>query len=323
MICMKPSHAKHWLPILLTVGLTAGLYLAQAQPQDALARRMAMLEIKATDAQTIAPLAQGLRDDDLLVARTAARLLLRCGKPALPALRQALQHDDMLVRRTVAMGLGALGPEAVDLLAEALKDQHVLVRQAAVFSLARIRPASQRVRELLAEAGKDEVALVRDAALNATRALFRTVDEIRLPRDGWKFKLDPERVGKDEKWFALEFDDSGWDDIGIEKAWQLFDYDYIGVAWYRRTIELPDKPKADRVELAFGGVDECAWVWLNGQYVGEHDIGPSGWDKPFRLGIANLLRWGEENQITVRAMNTAARGGIWRPVSIMVLELVR
>jgi hypothetical protein len=70
----------------------------------------------------------------------------------------------------------------------------------------------------------------------------------------------------------------------------------------------------------FGGVDECAWVWINGKYAGDHDIGPNGWNVPFYLDITDLLNWGGKNQITVRAMNTAHAGGIWRPVTIEVLK---
>ena len=326
----KDAQSKPWAHILLGACLIVGLALGHAgtpgEAQDAAARRMALLQIKGKDAGAVARLAGALRDQDPLVARTAARLLLRCGKAALPHLKQALEHDDLLVRRSVVIGLGevAEGAETVELLAEALKAEHPLLRQAAVFSLSRVRPRSARVRELLDEAGKDENTIVSEAALHAARSSYVTVQAIRLPADGWKFRLDPERVGKDGKWFAPDLDDSGWDDIGIEKAWQGFDYDYIGVAWYRRTIDLPARPKGDaqqKIELRFEGVDECAWVWVNGQYAGEHDIGPTGWDKPFSLDVTDLLRWGGGNQITVRAMNTAMAGGIWRPVTIMILEL--
>lgn len=321
----KRSHRTAWGHVLLMVGLIAGLAPAwtggPAVAQDAAARRMALLQIKSQGAQAIAQLTGALQDRDPLVARTAARLLVRCGKPALAALKQTLQTDDVLVRRTVLMGLCDFGPEAVELLADALKAEHPLVRQAAVFSLGRVRPRSAQVRELLDEAGKDENTIVSEAALFAARSSYVTVQAIRLPAEGWKFRLDPERIGKDQKWFAPDLDDSGWDDIGIEKAWTQLGYDYIGVAWYRRTIELPARPESDKVELHFEGVDECAWVWVNGQYAGEHDIGPAGWNKPFSLDVTDLLRWGGENQITVRAMNTAMAGGIWRPVTIMVLEL--
>ena len=313
------------MTLVLTMGLIAGLALAcawrSAQAQDAAARRMALLQITGKGAQAIATFAGALQDSDPLVARTAARLLGRCGKAALPHLEQALRTQDLLLRRIAVVGLGETGAEGVELLAHALKDQHPLVRQAAVLALARVQPRSAQVMKLLTEAGKDEDETVREAALNASRSFFIAVDEIRLPKEGWKFKLDPERVGRDQSWFAVDFDDSGWDDIQIEKAWTQLGYDYIGVAWYRRTIELPAKPAAEKIELALEGVDECAWVWINGEYAGEHDIGPSGWDKPFRLDVTDLLRWGEENQVTVRAMNTAAAGGIWRPITIMALKL--
>lgn len=314
------------LGLLVGVAFVGAMLLAaplgaQPPPSDASARRLALLKTKASDAKAIGRLADALGDKDPVVARTAARLLVRYAKPGSPALRRTLAHRDMLVRRTAAMGLGEKGPEVINLLAQALQDKHVMVRRAAVLSLGRIRPRSERALQLLAEAGKDDDPGVRDAALYATRSFLRKLDEIRLPKDGWKFRLDRERVGEDEKWFATDFDDSDWDDTEIEQAWQLLGYDYIGTAWYRRVIKLPERLKPEKVELAFEGVDESAWVWVNGEYAGEHDIGPSGWDKPFNLDVTDLLVWGQENQITVRAMNTAARGGIWRPVAIVLLEL--
>jgi beta-galactosidase len=138
-----------------------------------------------------------------------------------------------------------------------------------------------------------------------------------LPNAEWKFHLDQERVGTDEQWYEVGFDDSDWADIGIGRAWGEFGYTgYIGVGWYRRTISVPENPGATDAVLWFEGVDECAWVWINGQYAGEHDIGPAGWDIPFRIDVTDLIRWGEDNQITVRAMNTVAAGGIWQPVTL-------
>ena len=139
--------------------------------------------------------------------------------------------------------------------------------------------------------------------------------------DGWRFVLDPLRAGHRQGWYEPGFDDTGWETIGIEQTWQEAGHEYIGVTWYRRAIEIPPVVEHLAVDLHFGAVDESAWVWLNGVYVGQHDIGPSGWDDPFRLDITEEIRWGTTNQITVRAMNTAFAGGIWQPVTISVLEL--
>ncbi|MBN2449261.1 MAG: hypothetical protein JXR77_02665, partial [Lentisphaeria bacterium] len=118
------------------------------------------------------------------------------------------------------------------------------------------------------------------------------------------------------------FDDSAWPPIAIEQTWEKAGHPYDGVAWYRRWIELPPEPQGTihAVELAFGGVDECTWVWLNGAYVGDHDLGPSGWNRPFSLDVTGLVRWGARNQLTVRVHDSAHAGGIWQPVRLEVLR---
>ena len=74
------------------------------------------------------------------------------------------------------------------------------------------------------------------------------------------------------------------------------------------------------MEIHFGAVDESAWVWLNGKYAGQHDVGPAGWDRPFDLDITNEVKWGGENQLTVRVEDTKAVGGIWKPVKINIVK---
>ncbi len=306
------ANAVRSLITFILIAMIASLAMAE----DAHQRRLAVAPVAdpALDA-----LAKALADPDPLVARTAARVLPSKGTEAMMALGKALRHDDVLVRRTAAMGLGALGADALELIKRAVRDDAALVRQGAVLALADI-PDAPEARKLLERASDDESQLVKSAALLVSRASFATVDSIRLPKDGWKFSLDPDGVGRDNEWFAPDFDDSDWDEIEIEQAWQEAAYDYIGVTWYRRTIELPDREPPAKAMLDFQGVDESAWVWVNGEYAGEHDVGPSGWNKPFRIGVTDMLRWGGENQITVRAMNTAHAGGIWRPVSIVLLE---
>ena len=74
------------------------------------------------------------------------------------------------------------------------------------------------------------------------------------------------------------------------------------------------------VELHFEAVDECAWVWLNGIYVGQHDLGPNGWKTPFWIDVTKEIKWGQENVIVVRIQDTAGDGGIWKPVHVEVLK---
>ena len=83
---------------------------------------------------------------------------------------------------------------------------------------------------------------------------------------------------------------------------------------------MPEKVECNAVELAFTAVDESAWVWLNGVYLGSHDIGPSGWNTPFALDCRKEIRWGEENILVVRVLDTAVDGGIFKPVHVEILK---
>ena len=123
------------------------------------------------------------------------------------------------------------------------------------------------------------------------------------------------------KWFAPDFADNDWKTISIGKAWEeQIGGPYDGAAWYRTTFTLPAKPAQVGTDLVFDGVDESAWVWINGQYVGQHDIGPDGWNLRFAMDVTDYLKWGGANQITVRVLDRTFAGGIWKPVYLEVLK---
>ncbi|MGD9496188.1 MAG: HEAT repeat domain-containing protein [Armatimonadota bacterium] len=308
---MKPTARL----LLIAAGVLGACVVARAQ--DTAARRMALL----VDGVSVETLAAAVDDPDLVVARTAARVLAGKGEAALPALGHALRHEDILVRRSAVMHLGQLGTAGLELIGRALRDGEELVRQGAVFALAQL-PHTVEVADLLAAAQTDQSALVQRAALLAARAAFETAESIPLPREGWRFRTDAEEVGLQERWFAVEYDDADWEPVAIERFWGEQGPD-PGVGWYRLSLDLPAREKPTKAQLSFGAVDESAWVWVNGDLAGEHDEGPSGWETPFRIDVTDMLRWGERNQITVRVLNTAMAGGIYKPVSILLLEPAR
>jgi hypothetical protein len=67
---------------------------------------------------------------------------------------------------------------------------------------------------------------------------------------------------------------------------------------------------------AFGAVDESAWVYLNGEFAGEHDIGEAGWDKPFGIDVTKAIQPGA-NVLAVRVLDRVLGGGIWKPVELL------
>src|SRR6185437_10528212 len=113
------------------------------------------------------------------------------------------------------------------------------------------------------------------AALGSLLKNDRVLVDLSTP--GWMFRPDPDNKGVTEKWFDAKAAALDWSPIEIGRFWQEQGWDYDGYGWYRRTIALDAKPPG-KVQIAFAGCDESADVYLNGEWVGGHDVGESGWD---------------------------------------------
>ncbi len=132
----------------------------------------------------------------------------------------------------------------------------------------------------------------------------------------WKFHTDPENQGINEKWFASNYDDSNWNTISTEKAWDSqLGHPYYGFAWYRLDIDLPKKMKGSPI-LLVGAVDEACEVWINGKkclsrpFSKEKD--PDSWAKPFEVPFGEVAIPGR-NTIAIQVENRLGAGGLWKP----------
>lgn len=72
--------------------------------------------------------------------------------------------------------------------------------------------------------------------------------------------------------------------------------DYAGVCGYRRSLTLPEEARGKRVFLQFDGAAHVATVYCNGEELLTHRCGYTA----FRMELTALLRYGEENSISVR-----------------------
>jgi hypothetical protein len=274
--------------------------------------------------------------DDTIKRRAAFRLLLAEATAEAAAKQYAGDRDPLIRRAALYFWLERGGDAALAYLKTAIADKDVAVRTLALQGLARYANLAE-VRTILEKVEKSdpEAGLRRQAAaLNwpfqrETRLLrddpswdyeILSVKKIQLPDSMWKFTIDPAGDGHRKDFFAADFNDNGWKPIKTGH-WETQGWaDYDGIAWYRMRFTMPEKIDSNAVEMLFEGVDEGAWVWLNGVYLGQHDIGPAGWNQMFRLDATKEIKWGTENILTVRVLDTMSNGGIWKPVYVEVLK---
>jgi hypothetical protein len=146
----------------------------------------------------------------------------------------------------------------------------------------------------------------------------RYEDLLSLPRQGWKFKLDPQDQGDRQRWFVPEVKDSDWAEIEIGEWWEPQGYyGYDGAAWYRQWIDIPATVAGRKLLLIFGAVDESARLYLNGHYVGEHDDGRFGRAERFSFDVTRFLQPGQKNLMVVEVYDRLHYGGIWKSVKLV------
>ena len=296
--------------------------------------------VKNPKSQDIEFLEKCLKDDDLVIRRTSARVLIEYFSENNEKLDAIYKNDDAIVSKTALQKIFDNFPEQGLIVAEdALKNKPELVKIVAIANLVNQKPYSAKTLELIKQAQNDKSVRVKKMAVKALwpfhskKVLLRDrVDfdyevavksTIQVPNEKWLFRTDPNQSGHYMNWFAAGDDESKWSPISIGDFWQKDGYDYSGIAWYRKWIELPEKPSHAAVELHFDSVCESAWVWVNGEYVGEHDEGGAGWDKHFAVDITNEIKWSQKNIIAVRVLsNLPNAGGIWKSVRIEVLDKV-
>ena len=158
----------------------------------------------------------------------------------------------------------------------------------------------------------------------------------------WTVIFDDADVGRELHW---EREDRfySWpesDQVAVPACLEEYRLDYQGVAWYGRRFAPPMEWAGCPVLLEFDAVNYRAEVWLNGEPVGAHDGGYTG----FSLEVGDLVRPGADNFLAVRVVTplitrdmridglgrdemphwrAAIAGGIWQPVRLIATGAVR
>ncbi len=130
------------------------------------------------------------------------------------------------------------------------------------------------------------------------RNAFRDILEI---NSLWKFRVDSEKKGENEKWYN-DFESDI--EIAVPGSWneqleELGLLHYVGLAWYSRKFFLPTHFSDKRIWLRIGSADFSSRVWVNGSFAGESEFG----FLPNEMEITTFARAGQENLIVISVSN--------------------
>ena len=132
-------------------------------------------------------------------------------------------------------------------------------------------------------------------------------------KQGWKILQDVHDTGEKTGLYAAREADtsvgsqvSEWEELEELKHLQLIyarqpyfgrELRYFNQApwWYKTEFEVPDQKVTDAV-LKFTNVDYYGKVWLNGEFLGEHE----GYSAPFSFNVKDKLVFGKKNYLIVK-----------------------
>ncbi|WP_405915316.1 glycoside hydrolase family 2 TIM barrel-domain containing protein [Streptomyces sp. NBC_00728] len=163
-------------------------------------------------------------------------------------------------------------------------------------------------------------------------------------RDGWRFALvDPGGLTDPTGAYAGAerpgYDDSAWRTVAVPHDWSIeqrptTEYGTTsgtgffpgGLGWYRTSFTLPPAFAGKRISVEFDGVYMDASVYCNGEEVGRHPYGYTG----FAFDLTGLLHTdgGTTNVIAVQVRNQLpssrwySGSGIYREARLVVTEAI-
>ena len=95
--------------------------------------------------------------------------------------------------------------------------------------------------------------------------------------------------------------------------------DLDGYGWYRKTVEIPADWEDEEVWINFSGVNDSYRLFINGKLLTSFgDAENTIFNSSTLSELSRVLKFGEENLITVQVNDWGNSGGIWMPAEITV-----
>jgi beta-galactosidase len=165
----------------------------------------------------------------------------------------------------------------------------------------------------------------------------------------WTFNYFPDPTADGAGCQLPDFNDANWPAVAVPHTWQTYEttgkvhpfiydasekdgpYWWRGWGWYRKHFSIGNEQANRKIFVEFDGVQKYSKVWVNGQPVGDHKGGYSG----FYFDITDLVRLGQDNVLAVAvnnrqndpfrippmsAGNFDVYGGIYRDVRIVITD---
>ncbi|SFD54229.1 sugar-binding domain-containing protein [Flavobacterium phragmitis] len=131
--------------------------------------------------------------------------------------------------------------------------------------------------------------------------------------DNWKFNLQDVSDAKN-----AAFDDTKWQNVNVPHDWSVKGQlsptlascqGYLpgGIAWYRKSINIPQSKSGEKVYLYFEGVYNRSEVFINGKSLGKR---PNGYIS-FAYDATPFVKFGGENTISVRVDHSQSADSRW------------
>lgn len=141
-------------------------------------------------------------------------------------------------------------------------------------------------------------------------------DVVNLPHD---FLIGQDWVASD----ASERPDNSDAGSNVRSRLSPRGFKEMGIGWYRYELTPKAEWKGKRIVLDFQGIMLVGDVYLNGKRIGGTDYGYLGFD----IDLSKLLKWGEANEITVKADTRNPNNsrwftgaGLYRDVNLIITD---
>ena len=131
--------------------------------------------------------------------------------------------------------------------------------------------------------------------------------------DNWKFTLEDAPNAQN-----IIYNDTKWQLVNVPHDWSVegrlsptlascTGYLPGGIGWYRKTLNIPQNKKGEKVYLYFEGVYNRSEVFINGHSLGKR---PNGYIS-FAYDATPFVKYGENNSIAVRVDHSKSADSRW------------